>query len=360
MTFDPQDGAMPPPPRLAPQRMLVVVGGVISLIFLWWAIGDLQWGDVAAALRQVDGRWLVPAAALILADYGFRALRWGMILYPVAGHRLGLRLLLPVLLIGFAANNVIPARAGELWRMWGLSRQTGIRKTVTLSTLVVERVFDGLTLLLLLAIASYAHPLQGELRAVQVVLTALFGAVLAGLLLLLFFETWTIRLATRLMWPVPHTLRERLVALLGRFTDGLRALRHPRALTAIILTSLLAWGSQGLSFAAILLAFNLRLAPAELVTVGILMLAVINIVIMIPAGPGNVGTFEGAGRVALTIAALGLSDGEIAAVVAVTHVLQWLLVTSLGLLFAARAGVTLAGLTRTPELEPRRREPPTI
>ncbi len=182
-------------------------------------------------------------------------------------------------------------------------------------------------------------------------MTALFGLVFLGLLLFLFFEEWTLRLATRLMWPIPDELRARLLSLLSRFAAGLHALRQPRALLGIIGTSLLAWISQGVSYTVILLAFGLLLPPAQLLSVSILMLALINLLILIPAGPGNVGTYEAAGLLALTIAGVLVGEGERAtAIILVTHMLQWLLVTGLGLLIATQEGLTFAGLRAGPEL----------
>ncbi|MDQ4077037.1 MAG: flippase-like domain-containing protein [Chloroflexota bacterium] len=333
------------------RRVMVGLGALISLVFLWLALRGQDWLEIVRAFRQADYRWLIPASLLILADYGFRAWRWGVILRPATKQRLPLRILFPVLLLGFAANNVLPARAGEVWRMWGMAHRTPVRKTVVLSTLVVERVFDGFTLLFLLAVAGLVHPLTSEARMIEYGLTALFVLVFLGLLLFLFFEEWTIRIATRLMWPIPKDLRERLLDVLSRFAEGLHTLRQPQALARIIGSSLLAWGSQGLSYGAILIAFGLALPPAELFTVSILMLALINLLILIPAAPGNVGTYEAGGLLALSVAGILTGRAELAtAIILVTHVLQWLLVTALGLLIAAQEGLTLAGLSTGPEL----------
>ncbi|MBA3532853.1 MAG: flippase-like domain-containing protein [Ardenticatenales bacterium] len=333
------------------KRLLVVGGGLLSLLFLWLALRGQDWREVGTAFRQADYRWLLPATVLVLADYAFRAWRWGLILHPAAGRRLPLSTLFPILLLGFAANNVLPARAGEVWRMWGLAHRTDVRKTMALSTLVVERVFDGFTLLFFLVLAGLIHPLDGQARLVELGTFLLFGGVLVGLLLLLFFEEQTLRIATTFMWPVPEALRKRLLTMLGTFAQGLHALRQPRTLTGIITGSLLAWGSQALSFTMILLAFNLSLSPVQLFSASILMLALINLIIMIPAGPGNVGTFETGGILALTIAGVALTQGDkVAAIVLVTHMLQWLVVTAIGVFIATQEGISLAGLSAGPEM----------
>jgi glycosyltransferase 2 family protein len=334
------------------KRILAVTGILISLLFLWLSLRGKDWPAVAHAFQQADYRWLLPASVLVLADYGFRAWRWGIILKPAAGRRLPFGQLFPVLLLGFAANNVLPARAGEIWRLWGLSHRTTVRKTVALSSLVVERVFDGLTLLFFLAAVGLIYPLSGQARMIEYGLGFVFVSVLVVLLLVLFFEAQTLRVATLLMWPLPASLRERALDIIGRFAEGLHALRRPRLLVGIVGSSLLAWGSQAFSFVAILLAFGLVTSPAHLLSAAFLLLALVNLVIMVPAGPGNVGTFEAGGMLALTLAGVAAGRGELAfAMVLVTHMLQWLLVTGLGLAIAAHEGITLAGLSAGPTLE---------
>jgi uncharacterized protein (TIRG00374 family) len=333
------------------KHLLVLGGALISLVFLYLSLRGQDWSEIGAAFRAADYRWLLPAAVLILADYGFRAWRWGIILKPAVGQRLSLRVLFPVLLLGFAANNILPARAGEVWRMWGLSQRTPVRKSVALSTLIVERVFDGFTLVFLLGVAGTIHRLTDQAQWIETIALALFGAVFVGILMFLFFEDFTLRLAARLMWQMPEGIQARLLDVMSRFAQGLHALRQPSALFGIIGTSVLAWGSQALSFGMVLMAFNATTNPAELVSVSILMLALINLLIMIPAGPGNVGTFEGAGVLALNISGIAVAGEQALAIVVVVHMLQWIMVTGLGVFIAAREGISLAGLNAGPRTE---------
>ncbi len=100
---------------MSQKRVMVVGGALISLLFLWFAFRGQEWREIAVAFQQVNYLWLLPAALLILADYLFRAIRWGIILQPAAQQRLPLSILFPVLLLGFAANNVLArARRGNL------------------------------------------------------------------------------------------------------------------------------------------------------------------------------------------------------------------------------------------------------
>ncbi|HYN86968.1 MAG TPA: lysylphosphatidylglycerol synthase transmembrane domain-containing protein [Ardenticatenaceae bacterium] len=319
-------------------RLLAVVGIVISAVALWFAFRGLRPAELLVTFRRANYLFVIPAACLILADYWFRALRWRVILAPI--KRNPVERLFPTLIIGFAANNVIPARVGELWRVWGLDHQEQVGKSRALATLVLERVFDGFTLLFLLALYSLWFPLSGQARLLEYLFLLFFGAVLAGLLLLLFLEAFTLRLATFLMWPLPGRLRERALAVIGNFALGLHSLRNPRTLGAIVGTSLLAWLCEAGGYYALMQGFGLPLSPTHMAGAAILTLCLINLGILLPAAPGYVGTFESFGKLAL-VGGFAVREELALGVVVLSHGLQYLLVTGLGFFFAARAGLNL-------------------
>ncbi|MDQ7029749.1 MAG: lysylphosphatidylglycerol synthase transmembrane domain-containing protein [Ardenticatenia bacterium] len=202
------------------------VGIAITLLFLWLALKDVAWNDIRVAFVQADYRWVVPAALLVAADYWFRAIRWGHIL-PEGS--IPARRLFPILIVGFAANNVIPARVGELWRIWGLSRHEGVSKSVGLATLVVERLFDGLTLVFLLALFSALVPSNGRAEAMKYGFAALFGTVLVGVVLLVMFGAHVERLASKVIRPLPAGWQARLLDIVRRFTEGVARVPPPKA-----------------------------------------------------------------------------------------------------------------------------------
>lgn len=322
-------------------RALTILGLALTVVFLWLALRDVAWVEIADAFRHATYWPVIPAALLVAADYWFRAVRWHHILAPT--REIPSPRLFPVLIIGFAANNIVPARVGELWRVWGLSRQEDVSKSVGLATLVVERIFDGLTLVFLLALYTLIAPLEGQARLMEYGFLALFGVALAGLLLLLFYERQTIRVATLLMWPVPEHLRDRLLDILKRFALGLHSLRSPRRLFGVIVFSLAAWLSEAVAYYFFMFAFDLTLSPVEMVGGAILLLTLINLGILLPSAPGYVGTYEYFGRLAL-VGVFGVAQEQAVSVVILAHAVQYLLVTAIGLFYAARLGWQVAGV----------------
>lgn len=321
-------------------RLLTVVGLVVSAVALWLAFRGLHPDELIEAFRRANYFFVLPAAVFILADYVFRSIRWRFILTPT--RKIRVRRLFPILVVGFAANNVIPARVGELWRVWGVSRREGVSKSLALATLVVERVFDGFTLIFLLAIFSIWQPLTGQARFMEYAFLLLFGLILVGLLMLLFLEPFTLRLAATLMWPIPPRLRNRALGMIRNFALGLHSLRRPGMLGAIMGTSLLAWLCEAAGYFMLMQGFGLALSPARMMGAAIFTLCLINLGILLPAAPGYVGTFESFGKLAL-VGGFAVAEELALGVVVLSHGLQYGLITGLGLIFAARAGLSFLG-----------------
>src|SRR5256885_8904504 len=160
------------------------LGIALTIVFLVLAFNKVDLAAFGEELRRVDYRWLVPSALCTLAGYALRTIRWQLILSGAA--RAPLRTLFPVLIMGFATNNLLPGRLGEFWRAYLLGRKRNVRKTFALASVFVERVFDGLTLIALLAVVSMNIQLPGWSREIE-----LFAALIfAGATLAVFVVLW--------------------------------------------------------------------------------------------------------------------------------------------------------------------------
>src|SRR5262245_23208631 len=120
------------------------VGLLLSAVFVALALRNINLAEFAAALRHAHWIWVLPAMALYFAGHVFRGLRSRLILKPhtdVSWIRA-----MNLILAGYAANNVLPARLGELIRTYVLGRLQSMSKATALSTVFVERVFDGMAI----------------------------------------------------------------------------------------------------------------------------------------------------------------------------------------------------------------------
>src|SRR5213592_3357191 len=151
---------------MAGRRILgPLFGLVISGLFLALALYRVDFRQLAGALAAADYRLVVLSSIFTFSGYGFRTARWARFLQPQ--KRIPLLRLLPMLVIGFALNNVLPGRPGEFARAFALGQREGLPKTLGLATVVVERVTDGLTLLAILAFISVGFDLPGWGRQVE-------------------------------------------------------------------------------------------------------------------------------------------------------------------------------------------------
>jgi glycosyltransferase 2 family protein len=298
---------------------------------------------------------------VVLATLTFpiRTVRWRIMLARAAGQA-ALRPVWQATAIGFMANNILPARGGELARAYVASRLVPVRFTTALGSLAVERVFDGLILVLLLAVAiadpgfSATATIGG--RSISAIATwtgAAFVVILAVLFALVHAPAGALAFLGRSLRAVlPARGADYVVRLARHFIDGLTILRAPRDFGLVVLWSLVLWLVNGMAFYTGFLAFHLQgpaLAGAAAgggaalpFSSGLLLQGVVAIGVAIPSSPGFFGLFEYASR-----AGLGLYGVGAAAAVgfAVGIHLGWFVpITVIGLGTLARAHVSLGDL----------------
>ena len=133
------------------------LGIAISGLFIWLVIRSV---DARAALEELRGASLglsIPAALVLMAAIWVRSVRWQVLLNPL--HRTSNTTTFSALTIGYMANNALPARLGELVRVYVLNRDTRIPATAVLGTIILERIFDVSSFLVLLVVAALASGL---------------------------------------------------------------------------------------------------------------------------------------------------------------------------------------------------------
>jgi uncharacterized protein (TIRG00374 family) len=327
----------PASPRQAALRSpRVWIGLPISLIFLVIAFRGQHPDEIRDALARVDWRLLPPALLLLAAGITLRAFRWHVLLRPV--HDIPTRDVFPILLVGYAANNVLPLRAGELVRAWVLEQRYGVRKTAALATIAVERLCDGITMLLFVGGAAAAIGINAELRHVALVAAAIFAVALIGMVILLIGGSLRDRLLRLALVPLPAPLAARVERMADSFLAGLGVLSRRGDLALVAGTSVIAWGLEASTYWMVARAFGDPLATAMTPVAALLTTAIGNLATLVPSGPGYVGTFEAGVLLALN-GALGVGRGLALSYAVLLHVLIWLPVTIWGALEWWRLGI---------------------
>jgi uncharacterized protein (TIRG00374 family) len=323
--------------RQSPFRSLRVwIGLPVSLFFLFLAFRGQDPAEIRDALSRVDWRWLPLALVFLYTGIVIRAFRWHVLLRPVCD--IPTREVFPIMIIGYAANNVLPLRVGELVRAWVLDRRYGVRKTAALATIAVERLFDGVTMLLFVGGAAAVVGLNSELQHLALAAAAIFAAAIAGLALLLFGGDVRDRLLRLALGPLPAPLAARVERMTESFLAGLGVLSRRRDLALVAATSVIAWGFEASTYWAAAQGFGPPLATAMTPVGALLTTAIANLATLVPSGPGYVGTFE-AGVLLAVNGALGIGRGLALSYAVLLHALLWAPVTIWGAIEWWRLGL---------------------
>jgi uncharacterized protein (TIRG00374 family) len=316
------------------------LGILISIVFVWIALRGLALRDVWRQIREANYWWLLPSVATYFIAVWARTWRWDYMLRPL--KRITLRRLFPVVVIGYMGNNVYPFRAGELLRSYVLRRREAVPMSGSLATVVVERVFDGLVMLLFVFVALPFTEIPGEnLRSVVIIASIAFLGALVLFFALAAVPDLAFRLAQRVSdLLLPYRARRPLLEFTRRFLDGLESLRSFRNVLMIFLTSVIIWLLETVKYWFVMHAFPFEVSFFALM----LMNGVVNLATTLPSAPGYVGTFDTPGIATLVL--YGVPRALAGAYTLVLHAALWLPITLLGAFYMVREGLSWSDFDR--------------
>ncbi len=314
--------------------------------FLWNANLADVWHEVRAAQPWL----LLLSLAFQGVTYTLRAVRWRVLLEPVGTVRFGNALRATV--IGFAANTLLPARAGEVLRPYLLARREGLRATAAFATIIVERFLDLAMVVLLFGVfvlAADAATLEADpklfaaVRAAGRAAAALAVAVLVVFAVLAGHPERLGALTDRLTRALPARIGNALVHAVKTFAEGLAVMRRPALVLQALALSVPVWLSIAATIWLVARAFHITMPP----TGTFLVVALLTVGVAVPT-PGAVGGFHYAFRLATTVF-YGVPNERAVGAAIVLHAISFFPVAIVGLLVMAREGLSLGGLRRMAE-----------
>jgi uncharacterized protein (TIRG00374 family) len=323
--------------RARQRRGAVLIGLLISLLSLGYALWVIQWSELLAALSQANYLWLIPAFLVIFAVSWVRAFRWRLLMYPA--DTVPLRRMYNFVNIGYLYNNILPAKAGEVIRAYLAGREIdgGIGKAF--STLLIERLLDVLCAVVIMLVLLPVAPLPGWIKLGGLV----FGgvAIVAALALLILSRygergvTWLWRWVGR----IPLVGNEKVERLVLNLVHGFGVLANWRVMPGVLLGSALIWGGYALLNYLILLAFADMDRSFVATTTGLVASA---FGMVLPSSPGALGVFEAA--VIEALAVFGYTRSMASVYALLLHLYTNLVLILLGLASLAFEGVRFAQL----------------
>ena len=318
-----------------------IIGIALSVVLLWWTLRDVSLAVVWNELSHSSIPLFIASMTAATVLFPLRAMRWKVILEPVApGQPFGA--LWRSTCVGMMANNLLPARAGEIARAYVLTKQTGVPFAVSIASLAVDRLFDMLVLLLL-AVAAFVDPAfprsatvagqsMGNLAQGSIVFVILLFVALYALV---FFPAQIVRLFELFARRVSPSLEERGKTVLIGFSEGLSVLRHPGHFFSVLMWTVAHWLMNAFAFwlgfkaVGISLPFSAALFLQTLIAVGV----------ALPSAPGFFGVFEKLATVGLAIYVVPATQATSWAIG--YHILSFIPITLIGLWYFARLGIHL-------------------
>ena len=327
-----------------------VIGLAITALLLWWVLRDVAFDEVVANIAR--GNFYYLSASIFVATFGFliRALRWEVLLAPVR-RSTRLRSRFAGVSIGFMANNLLPARAGEFARAYAFSKMEPVSATAAFGTLIVERFMDGVVLLLFLSLPLLTPGFpaadilaDGSGRAMLRGAVLLVVAVLMVLVIMASLPRYFVVAAEGLARLMPTKTAERMMNLLRGLLASIAIMRDPRLLLFGFGWSFLFWTWHGLSFWLGMLAFGIDTGFVSAMFTE----AVVGFAVAIPSAPGFFGTFHAGANFALTNV-YGVPEATSLAFAFAYHFGGWAPITLIGLWYAWSLGMSLGDVGHAEE-----------
>jgi uncharacterized protein (TIRG00374 family) len=321
------------------------IGLAVTALFLWLAFRGVDFADLGSQLAKADYRTLPLYLLALVAFFVLKAYRWTLLLKTFGKY--SIPQVMPALMIGFMGNNILPAHLGEFMRVFVFARDYKKSYTAILSNLILERIFDVVTILAVLIIGLMFVP---ELFAVTEIR---IGAILvciaaAGILAVTgIFVIWTERFIAVTRWIfsklrfLPTTLESKVTHLMQEAQLGLKTLHDPWLTIQIAAVSIVHWMVMTAMFFLSLWSFGIEVT----IPTALLLMSVTALGVIIPAAPGFFGTIQLAFLLVLTpILHLNEQPALKSAVVGASiyyHLAQYIPVTLIGLYYLHRVGLSL-------------------
>ncbi len=332
-------------PRVRNALIFLLTLGLLAVF-----LRSVNVADVWAEARQANPLFLLFAVLLTGATYIIRAFRWQYLLAPIGKTRFAVAFRTTV--IGFAATFLLPARAGEVLRPYLLARREGLNATAAFATIILERLLDLITVLMLFAwfvLTAEPGAVTGEpSEFARVKFGGLLaaGVAMAGaaLLFVLAGHPETLgRVALRIERVLPERLARLVATFVETFAQGLAVMRQPRRMLIALALSLPLWLAIASGIWLTSQAFHITF-PFQ---ASFLVMTILVVGVAVPT-PGAVGGFHLAYQIAVEVFFAAPSERAVGAAI-VLHAISFIPVTLLGIYFMAREGLTLGGARRLAE-----------
>jgi len=295
----------------------------VTIILFAYLFHDLDFKLFLDYLIKGDQKLVVAASALYLFSFVIRGMRWKILLGHLGTFKL--RELSTLTIAGYAVNNVLPVRIGEFTRAWLTGKRNNVSRTSVLASIFVERIFDGLTIALILSVTLFFYPFPQSVKTLATLASAFF----ALLFLFIMFGTFSdipVKIIKYFEKRSPKKLSF-VFELADKFLKGAASLKSGKQVIIVTLLSVLTWTVELGVYIIISKAFNVDIP----VVAYLYMLCAANLGMLAAPTPGGLAVFQAA--IVYALRSFSILYEKRMAVAIVLHMAQIIPVTIIGLLW---------------------------
>ncbi len=311
------------------KKLNLILGLIISAIFIYLAFRRVRLGEIYFSLKHADYLLILPNMAIVIVCMVIRAERWKYLLKPIGDFKQ--KQLFPSVMIGFMANNILPARLGEVVRAYSLGAKTGQSRASIFASVVLERLCDSLSLLAMFWLVILFIPFPAYIKKFGIITLIINIGLILALLLLKRHTAPLVKIVLKTLFFLPRSLSEKLEYIMHRFAEGLNVFKHAKPLFMVAFWSIILWIITALSNYFVFMAFGLYPNPAA----SFILLLFVAAGVMLPSAPGFVGVFQAA-----TIGAFALLNE----LNLLGNHMTWLKAKTVALISPAFTGVSAAAI----------------
>ncbi|MEL6823435.1 MAG: lysylphosphatidylglycerol synthase transmembrane domain-containing protein [Calditrichota bacterium] len=313
---------------------------LFSAFFLWLAFRDISIAELWDSIRSASALTILLASVLAIVAIQLRAWRWQILLKPLKS--IPFKKVYPITMIGFMANNLLPAHAGEVVRAYLIAREEQLSGMAAFATVGLERILDLVALASLLAVVMISVELPDWLR-----FSALALGVLALLMLgVLYFTSDSDSPIRHMLFRLINMLPEKLQIFvsdkLNSIMEGVHIIRSGPKLIKLLALSLLVWLQLAFTIWVVLIGYPLDPELSEFVMPSLTSVLLVAFAAAIPSSPGYVGVTQIAFVYALE--PFGVNAAQAVGVSVIYHVTQYFPITLTGIWYLLRQGFTFKTL----------------
>ncbi|KNY28575.1 lysylphosphatidylglycerol synthase transmembrane domain-containing protein [Pseudobacteroides cellulosolvens] len=314
-----------------------LIGIAISIVLLYLLFRNVEFKKLGDVLLGINYLVIVPAILLQISSYWVRSLRWSAMLGSI--KKVKTSSLFPIICINYMANSVLPLRGGDIVRAYLIGRNHNISKTAALSTVIVEKIYDGITLLLFMGAISLVYPFPKSIKSLGLIATIIFAGALLFTIFVVLFKERALKLVKFITGLLPEKIGTNIMKITTKLIEGFDIIKDKKSLMPVIMYSIIIWALEGSLVLTIAVAFGVD----NVFYLSVFTLVVTNFGIMIPSAPGNLGTFEGACSTALNV--FKIAGNTAIGFALVYRVFLYVPVTTLGFIFLLKEGLSLSLVT---------------